>query len=64
MKKQKKTHHSHEELVKPLQFKFSTGPHIRPEGSLHEVHTATGQQLTGGACYISAIIHLQTQSRI
>lgn len=52
------THHSHEQLVKPLQLEFSAGPHVRPEGRLHQTHTATGQQLSGRPGHVAGIVHL------
>lgn len=52
------THHRHEELVKPLQLEFSTGPHVGPEGRLHQAHTATGQQLSRRPGHIAGIVHL------
>lgn len=53
------SYHSHKQLVKPLQLEFSAGPHVRPEGRLHQANTATGQQLSWRPSHIGGIIHLE-----
>lgn len=58
------SYHCHEQLVKPLQLKFGARPHVRPEGSLHQAHTAAGQQLPGRASHIGAVIHLDKPGRL
>lgn len=52
------THDSHEQFVKPLQFELGTGPHVWPEGHLHQIHAAAGEQLTRRACYARDVVHL------
>lgn len=52
------SHHSHEQLVEPLQLELGAGPHVGPEGRLHEADAAAGQQLARRAGHVGAVVHL------
>ena len=52
------SYHGHEQLVEPLQLELGAGPHVRPQGRLHQADAAPRQQLPGGARHVGAVVHL------
>lgn len=57
-----RTYHTHQQLVKPLQFELRLGPHVRSQSSLQEGHTPAGQHLSRRPSCVGVVINLEIHS--
>lgn len=56
------THHTHQQLVEPLQFELRLGPHVWSQGGLQESHAPTRQHLPRRPGGVGVVVDLEMHS--